>query len=155
LGLRKFRLRQTHSLRGDFHLAFQVRDARVGLVQLRAQNLALVPLFQQVIAQARLRRIAEIDDHGQPGNQQPEQYGYPPRRTGRLVSVGFMRAWYIWRNAHSSLSVMVLPLVMAPIANYGLQKAFCPSSLPCARSSASSLSGVPAWAGQLRRKCAG
>jgi len=43
LGLRQLRLRQAHSLRGHFHLPLQIRDSRICLVQLRGQDLVLIP----------------------------------------------------------------------------------------------------------------
>src|SRR6266481_1942028 len=104
LGLRELGLRQADFLCGEFHLALQIGDARVRLVELGDENLVLILLLGEILAHPRLRGIAGDAQHGQRGNHDAEQHGDPPRRTGGFVLIRFLRARYVWRNAHSPSS---------------------------------------------------
>ena len=104
LGLRQLGLRQADSLRRDFHLAFQVRDACIRLVELRGQDLVLFLLLRQVLADLRLRAVAGDAQHGDPGHHENQQNRNPSRRARGLVAIRFLRRRYVWRNAHSPSS---------------------------------------------------
>src|SRR5712692_3483922 len=132
LSLRELRLRQAHSLRGDLHLAFQIGDARIRLVELRGQHFILFLLLPQVLAQPGLRGIAGKAQHGHPGNQYAKQHDDPPRRTRGFVAIRLLRARNVWRNAHSPSSVIGAPIHIC--AERELSPAFAPLSTARCRS---------------------
>src|SRR6266568_2519442 len=104
VGLTQSELAQANALNGNLHFALQIGDARIGLVQLRGENLVLILLLGEVLAQLGLDGIAEIAKHGQRSNQDDKENCDPARRAGGFVAIGLLRAWYVWRNTHSPSS---------------------------------------------------
>ena len=68
LGLGNFRLGHADFLLGDLEVAFQVGEARVGLIELRGENFVLVLLLGKILAQPGLRGIADVAKNGQSGD---------------------------------------------------------------------------------------
>src|SRR5207247_6307385 len=61
-------------------------------------------LLPQVLADLRLRGVAQVAQPAEPGDQQDQQNRNPSRRARGLVAIRFLRRRYVWRNAHSPSS---------------------------------------------------
>src|SRR6202030_1378358 len=99
--LRQLGAGHTDFLLGDFQVALEVGQSRVSLLQLRGQDFVLLLLMRQVLLQPRLLRMPHVGKNRQPGEEHYKQYGDPAGRAWTLVVVGFLWAWYVWRNTHS------------------------------------------------------
>src|ERR1700722_17453929 len=103
--LRQLGAGHTDFLLGNFQVALKVGQSRVSLLQLRGQDFVLLLLMRQVLLQPRLLRMPHVGKNRQPGEEHYKQYGDPAGRAWTLVVIGFLWAWYVWRNTHSASSV--------------------------------------------------
>ena len=99
--LGQFCLREAYFLLSDFDVPLQVREARIGLLQLGAQYSVLIVRFAQVGLQLRLRGMAQVAQSQHRDDQHPEQHRDPSRRAGVFVMIRLLWSRYVRRNAHS------------------------------------------------------
>ena len=110
--LRQFGLREAELLRGHFQLAFEVRDARIGLIDLHGKDRLFRVGLREVGLQLGFLGIAGVEQIADQHESHDKHDDDPARRRRRFVEIGFVAARFgnIRGNTHHLSLAAILGL---------------------------------------------